>query len=272
MAGLPNVIGLIYRADWTRLSLSAEVRFESDGDLLRRRVRDRWSRAWPVQEENDGRYSMRAALLIAPGGRWRLDYAGSQGLAEGNDGERGWEWRPPGMAPPVPLDPAGAYAPVPDLFCPSCLLGGYTLEDLGPLTACGRGVIAVAATPRRDALRSDPGDRFHDRVEVAVDAELGIVLRRAETSRGELLSFTELTDLTMNPPDATRPARFAAPPGSHRIESLRENVRQTLGGPGWDTARNAAGLAAGGLGALIRLGSHLPGHGEANEHMVAAMP
>ena len=174
---------------------------------------------------------MRAALLIAPGGRWRLDYADSQGLAEGNDGERGWEWRPPGMAPPVPLGPAGAYAPVPDLFCPSCLLGGYTLEDLGPLTACGRGAIAVAATPRRDALRSDPGDRFHDRVEVAVDAELGIVLRRAETSRGELLSFTELTDLTMNPPDATRRARFAAPPGSHRSESLRENLRQTLRRP-----------------------------------------
>ena len=26
MAGLPEVIGLLYRADWTRLSLSAEVR------------------------------------------------------------------------------------------------------------------------------------------------------------------------------------------------------------------------------------------------------
>jgi len=32
---------------------------------------------------------MRAVLLIGPGGRWRLDYADSQGLAEGNDGERG---------------------------------------------------------------------------------------------------------------------------------------------------------------------------------------
>ena len=37
MAGLPEVIGLLYRADWTRLSLSAEVRFEQDGDLARRR-------------------------------------------------------------------------------------------------------------------------------------------------------------------------------------------------------------------------------------------
>ena len=31
MAGLPEVIGLLYRADWTRLSLSAEVRFEQAG-------------------------------------------------------------------------------------------------------------------------------------------------------------------------------------------------------------------------------------------------
>ena len=37
MAGLPEVIGLLHRADWTRLSLSAEVRFEQDGDLARRR-------------------------------------------------------------------------------------------------------------------------------------------------------------------------------------------------------------------------------------------
>ena len=37
MAGLPEVIGLLYRADWTRLSLSAELRFEQDGELARRR-------------------------------------------------------------------------------------------------------------------------------------------------------------------------------------------------------------------------------------------
>ena len=37
MAGLLEVIGLLHRADWTRLSLSAEVRFEQDGDLARRR-------------------------------------------------------------------------------------------------------------------------------------------------------------------------------------------------------------------------------------------
>ena len=35
MADLPEVIGLLYRADWTRLSLSAELRSENDRELSR---------------------------------------------------------------------------------------------------------------------------------------------------------------------------------------------------------------------------------------------
>jgi hypothetical protein len=95
---------------------------------------------------------------------------------------------------------------------------------LGPVTACGRDAIAVAATPRRDVLRSVPGHRSHDRIshdriEVAVDAELGILLRRIETSGGVLVTLTELTDVTLNPPEAADPARFAPRPGSHRGEA-----------------------------------------------------
>ena len=40
MAHLQDVVGLLYRADWTRLSLSADVRIEKDGDLALRRARD----------------------------------------------------------------------------------------------------------------------------------------------------------------------------------------------------------------------------------------
>jgi hypothetical protein len=39
MADVQTVIGLLYRADWTRLSLSADVRTERDGDLALRRLR-----------------------------------------------------------------------------------------------------------------------------------------------------------------------------------------------------------------------------------------
>ncbi len=277
MAGLPEVIGLLYRADWTRLSLSAELRSETDGEPLPRLSRDersRWFRAWPGQRQDNGRYVGRGALLIGPGGRWRLECPvpgrGAEGqAAEGNDGERGWSWRPPerGGPPPLPVKVGGAYPPVPELLCPSSLLGGYTLEVLGPVTARGREAIAVAATPRRDALGSGSAKRPYDRIEVAVDAELGILLRRTETSGGEVLTRTELTAVTMNPPEAADAARFAPPPGSQFGEDLKETMRQKFSGPGWD----AADVAAGGLGALIRHVPHRRGHGAAEEQP-EAMP
>ena len=67
MVGLPEVIGLLYRADWTRLSLSAEWRSETDREplpRLSREERSRWFRAWPGQRQDNGRYAGRGALLI----------------------------------------------------------------------------------------------------------------------------------------------------------------------------------------------------------------
>ena len=116
MAGLPEVIGLLYRADWARLSLSAEVRFEQDGDLARRRenaVRAESMRRMgfrpgphgsPVTEqepedERGGYHRWRAALLIAPGRRYRLEYEGDHGgQADGSDGEQAWTLRQIGRA------------------------------------------------------------------------------------------------------------------------------------------------------------------------------
>ena len=255
MAGLPEVIGLLYRADWTRLSLSAELRSETDREplpRLSREGRSRWYRAWPGQRQDNGRYVGGGALLIGPGGRWRLECPvpgrGAEGeAAEGNDGERGWSWRPPevGGPPPLPVKVGVAYPPPPELFCPSGLLGGFTLEVLGPVTVAGRDAIAVAAAPRRDVLGSGSAERSYDRIEVAVDAELGILLRRIETSGGELVTLTELTDVTMNPPEAADPARFAPPPGSHRGETLGRTggnaQRSWLGrrGPGVGRPRRA---------------------------------
>ena len=104
MAGLPEVIGLLYRADWTRLSLSAELRSETNQEPLPRPSREGWYRAWRGQRQDNGRYVGRGALLIGPGGRWRLEGPvpgqGAEGqAAEGNDGERGWSWRPPAASP-----------------------------------------------------------------------------------------------------------------------------------------------------------------------------
>ena len=96
MTDLQGVIGLLYRAGWTGLSLAADVRSETDQDLLRSRVRaakpswvpegrGRSSRGvypeggpptWAdaTSEEPGGYHSWHARLLIAPGGRYRQEY------------------------------------------------------------------------------------------------------------------------------------------------------------------------------------------------------
>jgi outer membrane lipoprotein-sorting protein len=270
MAGLPDLIALLYRADWTRLSLSAELRAEYGQEppppslpfpRPPRKYRSRWYRDWPGQKQGNGRYVGHGALLIGPGGRWRLVCpdpgrgAGGE-AAEGNDGEHVWSWRPLELGGPAPLPVRenGAYLPVPELLCPSRLLGGYTLEELGAVTVAGRDAVAVAATPRRDALGSRPGRQAYDRIEVAVDAEFGILLRRIETSAGELVTLTELTGVTVGPPEAADPARFAPRPGSHLGDPNGD--KPAVGGPGWV----AFDLAAGGL-ALTRYLPNWPGRG-----------
>jgi hypothetical protein len=107
VADLPEVIGLLHLADWTRLSLSAEVRFESG----------------------------RAALLIAPGGHYRMEHQDEGGVVQGNDGQRGWTWWPSGRSEPSPAEVGlDDGRPVAVLFCPQDLLDGYVLEILGPVT------------------------------------------------------------------------------------------------------------------------------------------
>ncbi len=121
MADLQTVIGLLYRADWTRLSLSAGVRSERDGDLTVRRLRAMPSGFRPgptmrvrpdpgppimedVPEEELGGYHYgQAELLIAPGGRYRLEHGDEAGRIDGSDGVRGWTWWRAALAPPPSL-------------------------------------------------------------------------------------------------------------------------------------------------------------------------
>jgi hypothetical protein len=297
VAELQSVIGLLYRADWTQLSLSADVHFERDGDLalsrLRAtrppgfregpvlRVRENPDGGQPIreevpEEERGGYHSGRAALLIAPGRRYRLEHGDeSTGQVEGSDGERGWTWWRQAPAPPASLQiDVGNEPPFPELFRPSGLLSGFTLDVRGPVTAGGRDAIAVSATPRTSGGRLPRlRDGFFDRLEVIVDAEFGILLRREETFEGQRLTLTELTAVVISPPEAADRTRFAPPPGSHISQGLGESLRQTFNGPGWEAAKTVAGLAAGGLGAYIRFAPHWPGHDTtAEDALQAAMP
>jgi hypothetical protein len=292
MASLPEVIGLLHRADWIRLSLSAQVHFEQDGELARRRenaVRTEsmqrmglrpGSPGMPdVEQEPDAErdvyHRWNAALLIAPGRRYRLEYEGDYGgRADGSDGEQAWTLRPPDAAPLPPRDfENGPGLPVPALFRPAGLLAGFTLDVGGPVTACGREAIAVTAVPRHGAVGSATSRHplAGERVELIVDAETGILLRREETFEGQLLTLIELTTVTMSPPEADDPARFAPPADSRPVRDPEDAPGRS--GLGWQVAANAAGLAAGGLGAWLRLAPHLPGHRPAAEaSLLAAMP
>ncbi len=297
MTDLQGVIGLLYRADWTRLSLSADAHSEIDQDLRMSRVRAMrppWApegRVWriPVVPENspltweeatseelEGYNSWDTGLLIAPGGRYRQEYRDEpSGRVIGSDGERSWVWRPQDPAPPEPPVDVGPKPPLRHLFCPSELLDGFTLEVRGPVTACGREAIAVVATPRTSIeplVRLRAGS-LSDRLEVIVDAELGILLRYEETFEGQRLSLTELTAVVLDPPEAADGSRFTPPPGSQLGQDVRDSVRETSSGPGWDAAKIVSGLAADALGASIRFASHRPGRQNSSEgDLQAAMP
>ena len=217
MTAEADVIRLLQRADWTQLSLAAEV--------------------------NDG-----SRLLVAPGRRYRLQTP--EGTL-GCDGAR--PWRVP--EPEEDLDdhwvdtPA---PPLPRLFCPAWLLRSSRLEVQGRVTACGRAALHVVAAPRA-SIAERPGliPLRAGRTEALVDAELGILLRVAwlpprDEADLEPPDVTELVSLDLDP--ASDPAQFAPPPGSVVAQTWSE----ALGHPVFKVIKTAAGLAAGGLGALIR--------------------
>ena len=135
-----GLIGLLHRADWTRLRLSARL---SDG----------------------------STVVIAPGKRYRFETAGYVTACDGgrpwelsdedddedDDGEVHWF--------------GGPEPPVRRLLCPAWLLEGFELEIRGRVRVCGREALDVVASARQDQLGS---------VEAAVDAGLGILLRVVE--------------------------------------------------------------------------------------------
>jgi hypothetical protein len=212
-----GLIGLLHRADWTRLSLSAQV---SDG----------------------------CTLLILPGRRYRLQ---TEDYVTGCDGVRPWE-----LSPDDPHDPdgsvhwvSGPQPPLRKLVCPAWLLQGFRLETRDRVSICGRDALQVVAV-RREGIRSrnGPAGCGAGRVEAVVDAELGILLRVECMPDGEAAEVTEVVSLELSP--VADPAQFLPPPGSLLGESLGESLRAA--GPAWRAAKTAAGLAAGSLGAWIK--------------------
>jgi hypothetical protein len=213
----PDLVSLVYRADWTQLTLSA---VSGDG----------------------------VDVLVAPGRRYRV--ASGDGLT-GCDGDR--PWRADARDAQDGADEvhwvSGPEPPLPSLLCPAWLLINSRLEVRGAARACGRAAYRVEVTRRAGRTGPHTPAQFRaGRAEVLVDAELGILLRVAWLADGTEPEVTELVSLDLDP--VIDPALFAPPPGSLIGESWTDAMR--AGGPHWTLLKTVAGLAAGGLGAWNR--------------------
>ncbi len=325
MSDGPDLVSLLYRADWTRLSLTAEVGVTRDLDLWRSRFDGKppprawsgrpfgpWSvpwfapwfgsprglehpgmpgESWESPEEAEvkrrcgglrgprrdgheweratevlGTESSRFTLLVAPGRRYREQ---GEGYVSGCDGERAWraeqddgDWSVEAAGGPEP-------PPAARLLRPSWLLTGFTLEPGGPASVSGRDALRVVATPRTTD-RSVTGCRPLDRVEVAVDAQLGILLRCEEILDGKPLRVTELAFIRVDPARVVFNAPFRPPGGWDSVDD--SGPPSTPNGPGWEVAKLTAGLAAGGLGALIKHAPFRPFETATREEADAEMP
>ena len=254
-----DLIALLYRADWRQLSLSGEVRGGREPwTMAVTEIRRPLGKLFPPPPfpppGSAGEPDM--TLLIAPGKRYRMASADGRRI-RGCDGERAWGWF--GELPPdTEIRLGGEEPPFPELLEPSWLLAGYDLAIEGNATACGRPAIRVVATARGREHDKVPWPPLWwlpsgrpDRVVALVDAELGILLRR-ESGRGDRApDVAEFRSLTV--PAEAGPDQFTAPPGSVFGDGSGPwSFPFPFGEPGREVAKTAAGLAAAGLGAVIK--------------------
>jgi hypothetical protein len=249
-----DLVSLLYGADWTRLSLAAEVTTSRDFDLGRTRGpvpppflgAARAGRVWEMATDQPGTHVGRSTLLIEPGRRYREQ--GGDHLS-GCDGDRSWfavrddgGWKVEAAAGPEP--------PLPLMLRPSWLLTGFTLETSEPVTVGGREALRVVATPRPDVWPRASA-RPRPRVHVIVDAGLGILLRHEEILDGRTLSVTELTGIRTDP-DPADDEQFLPPGGWDSVHGDAPRPAPHGPGPGQEASKLIADLAAGGIGALVR--------------------
>jgi hypothetical protein len=263
------LVALLYRADWTKLSLAARLhrtRMSGPGEVP--------DAAVPWGDPASGP----ALLLIAPGGRYRMETtdAGGGRVIQGSDGERAWLLTEPETVGPDPPETDGERRdsfrmlgrpepPAWTLTCPAWLLNEFELTAGETVTMAGRPAHLLVATRPPGRRRNRVGPlTLPDRVEAAADASLGILLRCQQHAGGESVRLDEMQDVRLDPPEAADQAQFTPPPGA----KVREDG-PLRSGPGWRAVTAAAGLAGSGLGFAIRHAPHRRPPPVADE---AAMP
>jgi hypothetical protein len=266
-----ELVGLLYRADWTRLSLTGTVRGRGQfpptnaGDrewsFRGGAPKDHGSFPWPEWTAMMAhRSETESTLTLAPGKRYRLATVDGARVL-GCDGERVWQWLAdvsPGERVAFERKPQ---PPVAGLLAPAWLLLGYRLSVEGEATVAGRAGIVVTGVARTARLRGLTASTVlpwrlvppPERVSAVIDLELGIVLRRELSYPGGTVTVTEFLDLEIG--GAVDPSVFSADPGSFfgdRPAGQEGSGRPPLEDVGLEALKMVAGLAAGGLGAAIK--------------------
>ena len=236
MTDEPDLVALFYRADWTRLSLSAEVHGLNNWALRQEMLRppepafsfvragmDLPPEAWRVHEH-------RARLRIAPGGRYVVGML-SASDAETSPDSDGVLWTRYGIRPGLP-------PPYPEVLWPSRLLNGFSLRMAERVQVAGRPTLRVIATPAPGVWRADE-DKRPERIEVTADAETGILLRFEDFFDGQTVELTELTDVTFDPA-----GEFEVPEGGKEDAERRSQSFSgpLFSGPRWAAAKAAANV------------------------------
>ena len=238
----PDLVTLFYHADWTRLSLSAEVHALSDWALRSEMLKPAHPTfTWVSTDLPQGdwsRHEHRARLRIAPGGRYLIGILTASDVENPPDHDGVLRTRygiRPGLPPPYP-----------DVLWPSPLLNGFSLELAERVQEAGRATLRVIATPAPGVWRADKHKR-PERIEVIADAETGILLRFEEFFDGRTVRLTELTDVTFDPA-----GDFEVPDDGKDDGEDAKSKSQLFSGPYWAATKTSANVLGTVLGTAVR--------------------
>lgn len=258
---LPALVALMYRADWTTLSLSATVTsFRDRGP----RANHPGVRHAPLEPDLDAEPTVTEdshQILLAPGGKYRITYGNDGGyeVCDGETASRVYPGMPGerGLAgmPQVRRRETSAFGgDLDDLRFPARVLSRFSLEIAGPVQAGDRMAYRLATKPRLllSSGGRKPGARPDIEVRVLVDADTGLLLSCEELLEGQPVSRTELSDVRLDPPEAADDALFHAPPGLDEPDQSFTGPQAALPGLPGDAVRAAAGVAANAMGFALR--------------------
>jgi outer membrane lipoprotein-sorting protein len=262
MTDEPDLVTLFYRADWTRISLSAEVHELADWALraeIRKPAHPRFS--WVSMDLPPGDWARhhRARLRIAPGGRYLIGILTAWDVQDPPD-RSGLLCTRYGIRPGLP-------PPYPEVLWPSRLLNGFSLAIAERVQVFGRAMLRVIATPAPGVWRADEYKR-PERIEVTADAETGILVRFEEFFDGRTVQLTELTDVTFDPP-----GEFAVPDDGEEDGKDTQRDSRLFSGPRWAATKTTANVLGTVLGTAARHAPRSPrGTAAYDDDPEAAMP